>query len=282
MHADHRAFWLATAAFAAGRGEAARAWLAPLAAAAGAGSLGAAIERRLAEPPPLASAALGAAGTAIVAHAVAALADELHHGEKPRPRLRSVTGALVALNVAAFVVETAAGGATDVTTLFRLGAMAPVAVWAGEWWRPFSATFLHFGLAHLAFNAVGLLLFGPFVESRLGRARYALVYVLAGTGSMWGLALLGRAGLVPNEAIVVGASGSVMGVIGAQAAWMRRSWLSDRSAAARRRARDLVAVVALQSLIDLSLSPLTLAAHLLGFVLGVALVSATVSAPRTR
>jgi rhomboid protease GluP len=188
--------------------------------------------------------------------------------------LRSITAALAALNALAFVVESVAGGATDIETLYRLGAMSPSAVWAGEWWRPFSATFLHFGVAHLLFNLVGLVLFGPSVEARLGRWRYLALYLLSGAGSMWGLAILGHLRLVPDASIVVGASGSLMGVMGALAGWLARSWRVDRAAAARRRARDLALALAIQSAIDVSLSGVTLAAHLFGFALGFASAAA--------
>jgi len=66
------------------------------------------------------------------------------------------TQVLVALNTLVFLVEIAFGGGTDLDTLYRLGAMFPPAVRAGEWWRLGAALFLHYGALHLSMNMFAL------------------------------------------------------------------------------------------------------------------------------
>ncbi|MEO0558531.1 MAG: rhomboid family intramembrane serine protease [Bacteroidota bacterium] len=46
-----------------------------------------------------------------------------------------------------------------------------------EWSRWVTAGFVHAGFMHLAFNMWALFLFGPYVETRIGPVRYALMYL---------------------------------------------------------------------------------------------------------
>jgi membrane associated rhomboid family serine protease len=69
--------------------------------------------------------------------------------------------------------------------------------------------FLHFGPLHLGLNMLALWWFGSAVETVLGRGRYLLLYIVSG--------LAGSAGaLIANpNALTVGASGAIFGILGA-------------------------------------------------------------------
>ncbi len=105
----------------------------------------------------------------------------------------------------------------DGVDLVRIGASFHAAVRAGEWWRLWSAMFLHGGetlgqgLVHLGLNMYGLFLLGWFVEPMFGRGRFLVIYAVAG--------LVGNLASVVNpnpEAVLsLGASGAVMGLLGA-------------------------------------------------------------------
>src|SRR5262249_31184537 len=96
-----------------------------------------------------------------------------------------VTPILILFNLVMFAAEASLGGVENLDTLYRLGAVFPPAVWAGEWWRYIAALFLHFGWPHLAMNMAALWLLGPFMEFALGFWRYLLVYLLAGIAGPW-------------------------------------------------------------------------------------------------
>ncbi|MEL7363101.1 MAG: rhomboid family intramembrane serine protease [Bacteroidota bacterium] len=79
-----------------------------------------------------------------------------------------------------------------------------------EWYRFFTAGFLHVGIAHLAFNMITLFFFGPVVEGILGPARFALLYI----GSDVAANALTIARHRKNPAYsAVGASGAISGVV---------------------------------------------------------------------
>ena len=127
-----------------------------------------------------------------------------------------VTLSLIAVNVAMFVV-TAIGAATEgfspldnnFSTLFARLDQLPVAVAAGEWWRPLTAAFLHIGPVHLALNMLAVLIFGSELERQLGRWRFLAVYLLSALGGAASIQLLGN----PIQP-VAGASTAIYGLLG--------------------------------------------------------------------
>jgi membrane associated rhomboid family serine protease len=122
-----------------------------------------------------------------------------------------VTKILIGINVGVYLLELAMGGQVNGTgnRIYENGALYGPLVAAGDWWRLFTAMFLHYGPIHLAFNMLALWFFGGAVEQAIGRSRYLLVYVVSG--------LAGSAGALvftPNS-VTVGASGAIFGILGA-------------------------------------------------------------------
>ena len=93
------------------------------------------------------------------------------------------------------------------------GVMDPGLVRHGEWWRLFTAVWLHADASHLASNAVfGFILLG-LAMGRFGTGVGLLTAYLAGAGGNLAVWLLSNAG--PGS---LGASGMVMGALGLLAA----------------------------------------------------------------
>ena len=122
-----------------------------------------------------------------------------------------VTKTLIAVNVAVYLLELAAGGQINGTgnEIYRQGVLFGPEVANGDWWRLFTAMFLHYGPIHLGLNMLALWWFGAAVEQALGRWRYLLLYIVSG--------LAGSAGalLFSPESLTVGASGAIFGILGA-------------------------------------------------------------------
>jgi rhomboid protease GluP len=175
---------------------------------------------------------------------------------------------ILGLNLLMFALEIRAGGSTDQFALYRLGALVPIAVREGQWWRLVSSLFLHFGPVHLLMNMLALWFLGPFTEFALGFKKFLLVYFVAGIGSM---SIVMRFASGPHgEQITVGASGSLMGLVGATGALMLKGWLRQKATIARRRLFDVIMIVILQTMFDSIVPHVSMAAHLSGVVLGFA------------
>jgi rhomboid protease GluP len=80
----------------------------------------------------------------------------------------------------------------------------------GQWWRLFTALFIHFGVVHLALNMWALWDVGRLVEQLYGRWRFAVLYAVSGLlGNLLSLVLHG------NQAVSGGASGAIFSLYGA-------------------------------------------------------------------
>jgi rhomboid protease GluP len=128
-----------------------------------------------------------------------------------------ITPIIINLNILVFVVMVFAG----------LGLLSfradDLVVWGanyrpyttnGQWWRLLTNIFLHGGLMHVVANMYGLLFVGIFLEPRLGRLRYTLVYlvtgIIASATSLWWHA----------DTVSIGASGAIFGLYGISLAMM--------------------------------------------------------------
>ncbi|MEO8055181.1 MAG: rhomboid family intramembrane serine protease [Acidobacteriota bacterium] len=130
-----------------------------------------------------------------------------------------VTRLLLALNVAAFVLELLQGDRLDAfvnTFAFVPARFFHPELFAG--WTVgasvvtiFTAMFLHGGFLHLAGNMLFLWIFGDNVEDALGHGRFLLFYLVCGVTATLLQALLSPASTIPN----LGASGAIAGVLGA-------------------------------------------------------------------
>lgn len=125
-------------------------------------------------------------------------------------RLMPVTVALVLANiVVSLLVYLAFGGITDLGALIASGANLKSATLDGEWWRLASSMFLHVGVAHLALNLYGLWVLGRLIEQTHGSLRTLAVYGVSGVIGALASTYFG------GSTTAVGASGAVMGLMGA-------------------------------------------------------------------
>lgn len=123
------------------------------------------------------------------------------------------TYGLLALLAVIFLYEGGIAGNPSLTRLVSLGAQVNGYVLLdGQWWRIFTAMFLHFSWIHILFNGWSLYVMGQLVEPVLGTRNYLFVYVLGGV--MGGLLSLA---LYPLNVVMVGASGAIFGLLGATA-----------------------------------------------------------------
>jgi rhomboid protease GluP len=134
-------------------------------------------------------------------------------------KIAYITYILIALNLLIYALEIKLGGSQSALALERLGALIPQKILAGEWWRLIGANFLHYGSFHLATNMLALFFIGRLIELSLGAKYYLTIYLFSGIGSMLTFTLLAfRLGL--DNAFLVGASAAIMGLIGANLAYI--------------------------------------------------------------
>ncbi len=133
-------------------------------------------------------------------------------------------------------------------------AMWPAAVHHGQWYRLFTAAFLHANIEHILFNMLTLAIVGSPVEAELGKLRFVALYVLSAVGGSVGSYLLSSA----NE-IGVGASGAIFGLMGAYFVLARRrGW----------EVGNIVALIVVNLVIGFASTTIDWRAHLGGMITG--------------
>lgn len=182
-------------------------------------------------------------------------------------RATPATWLLCLLLGAVFAIEMQ-GGADDIDNLVKLGALVvPVELTPGEGWRRISAGFLHFGVLHLTMNMAALVLLGRWLERSLGTLRMALCYLTSTLVSI-GLFPFFAAATLAQPQVVVGASGGVMGLLGALlgVAFIGRTRGTSRLVASQ--LNVLLMLVAMQVVFDYQTPMVSSLAHTLGLAAG--------------
>ena len=178
-----------------------------------------------------------------------------------------VTLTLIGLCAVSYVLQLAVPGWTS------RWAFSPVAG-AFEPWRFLTAAFLHSPsqVFHILFNMIALWMVGPYLESTLGRARFATLYLVSALGGSVGAVVLAPLTDTWTTALV-GASGAVFGLFGAVLVVLRRTG---------RDARSMIGIIVINGVLGFVLPGIAWQAHLGGLVTGALLGAAYAYAPRER
>ena len=181
---------------------------------------------------------------------------------RPLARPRSVTSAILAVNIVVFAVDWVLGLAGRPDTLLEGGAMVPLLVANGEWWRLLTAIFLHIGLFHLAFNSLALLIFGGLIEEAFGSARMLAVYLVTGFFASVTSFTFGSAGVA-----AAGASGAIFGMLGA---WLAYNLRRRSLGVARANVQGALFLIGINLVFGFTVPGIDNLAHIGGLVSGVA------------
>ena len=188
-----------------------------------------------------------------------------------RPAWATVTGAIIALNAAAFIVMAGFLGAgwiqpADITAYIKYGANNGAATTDGQWWRLLTSMFMHYGILHVALNMWALFNTGLFLEKLQGRALFAITYL--GSGLAGGFASILWNG---DRVWSAGASGAVFGVIGGIIGFTLRERQSIPRPVLRRMTSSSLAFAGYNILFGFSIPGIDNAAHLGGLAGGIGL-----------
>jgi membrane associated rhomboid family serine protease len=125
-----------------------------------------------------------------------------------------------------------------------------------EYWRLITGGFLHAGFLHIAFNMYLLWILGQMLEPVLGSARFAALYF---TALLWGS--FGALVVEPN-ALTVGASGAVFGLMGAAAVELYRRGINPFQT-------QIGMLIILNLVLSFAISGISIGGHIGGLVGGI-------------
>lgn len=172
-----------------------------------------------------------------------------------------ITFTILLVLLAVFLLEVLLGGSENNVVLYRLGAMYnPLVAIGHQWWRLFTAQFLHIGLLHIAANAVMIYYMGQVMEPLMGHLRFLLAYLLSGVGGN----LLGFA-FSSDQSLSAGASTSLFGLFGALIAL---GAVNKNNQAISYFAKQALALAVINILLDLFMPNIDIFGHLGGLISG--------------
>ncbi|HEV2567725.1 rhomboid family intramembrane serine protease [Sphingomonas sp.] len=189
-----------------------------------------------------------------------------------------VTQSIVIATIAAFLLVAIAGWGASASLYggfipARVSGLLQVPGALPVWLTPLSATLLHAGLMHIAFNMLMFLYIGRFTENVIGGAASAVLYV----AGAYAAALLHWA-IDPLQTVpMVGASGAISATFGAYAVFYGRDrtrGVGPLSGYAVRIIWLASAWIFVQSLIGIAAfggGQVAIFAHIGGFIIGLAL-----------
>ncbi|MDG4791074.1 rhomboid family intramembrane serine protease [Micromonospora sp. WMMD1102] len=200
-----------------------------------------------------------------------------------------VTKTLIAINVALILISiyTARSGDAVAGAGFGglLGGETPLTSWggvlgldwfgpfgteegiaAGEYYRLFTAMFLHYGLLHLLMNMWALWVLGRSLEATLGPLRFLALYLVAGVGGNVAAYLF----TAPYKT-TVGASTAIFGLFAALFVIMRRLGRDTSS---------VIPILVVNLVFTFAVPGISIAGHLGGLTAGAAMALVLAYAPR--
>ncbi|MFC7547044.1 rhomboid family intramembrane serine protease [Plantactinospora sp. GCM10030261] len=201
-----------------------------------------------------------------------------------------VTKTLIGLNLLMMLLSITSSGAGRSLAGGGLGGLmgsgTPLTVWgsilglaryqdftvhgiaSGEYYRLFTAMFLHYGLLHLLLNMWALWVLGRTLEAALGPARFLGLYLVAGLGGNVAAYLFSD----PAQQ-TVGASTAIFGLFGALFVIMRRLG---------RDTSGVLPILVINLVFTFAVPYISIAGHLGGLVLGTLMALVLAYAPRER
>ncbi|AYE38551.1 rhomboid family intramembrane serine protease [Companilactobacillus zhachilii] len=187
-----------------------------------------------------------------------------------------VTWTLLIITIGVFIIETLSGGSQNYQTLLLMGAKTNDLVQVGQWWRLITPIFLHIGIFHIFMNGFTLLYVGQILEPMVGHWRFFLIYMLSGI-----MGNLASFAFGANNAISAGASTSLFGMF---AAFLALGVIYRENRFLRELGKSFLGLIAINLLMDLTMSGIDIWGHVGGAIgglfLGYALGLPKISRPK--
>ena len=147
----------------------------------------------------------------------------------------------------------------------RVGPLAPCGVASGEYYRLFTAMFMHYGALHLLMNMYALWILGRSLEAFLGPVRFLALYLVAGLGGNV------AAYVFQPGALSAGASTAIFGLFAALFLVLRKLGLN---------AAAVLPIIIVNLVFTLTVPGISIAGHLGGLLTGTVAALGLAYAPK--
>ena len=181
------------------------------------------------------------------------------------------TYALIAINLAVYGVCVAQAGTGSFygfvdSPVFNSATLSPIDLAHHEYWRLITSGFLHLSPMHIAVNMFSLYILGTMLEPILGTGRFLQIYLTSLFGGSAAVALFAG-----ENTATAGASGAIYGLMGAMLVIVLKL---------KAPAGQVIAVIAINLVISISVPGISLVGHLGGLLFGALATVAVLYVPQ--
>lgn len=145
-------------------------------------------------------------------------------------------------------------------------------IYEGQWYRVITAIFTHVSFTHVLFNCFSLVIFGPWLESKLKKGKFIFIYLSTGI-----IANIATYYLQPLHYSHLGASGAIFGLFGVYLFILlyRKYLLTQMN-------KQTIQIIIVFSLIMTFVQPrINITAHLVGLLAGFVLATFVIPKKKT-
>jgi len=176
-----------------------------------------------------------------------------------------ITYSIIGLNVFVYLLSSFLSRdmmSMDMQVLVDMGALyGPLTVLKEQWWRLFTAMFLHGGMTHILMNMVSLYIIGRGAEMYFNTKSYLSIYLFSGLfGGVISL-------YMHPVSVGIGASGAIFGVFGALAGFFlaHREKIGEHTKAFM---KEFAIIIGINLVIGFSIESVDVSAHIGGLFIG--------------
>jgi membrane associated rhomboid family serine protease len=193
-----------------------------------------------------------------------------------------LTVALIAANVVVYALQARSSNLVAIMDSGTTGGSQPVqgsidghyGLWgpmvsSGEWWRLITSGFLHANVLHIGSNMLALFFIGRALEPALGSLRLGVIYFVSLAAGSLGVIVL------EPDALSIGASGAIFGLMGAFVMFARSRGISVMQS-------GIGPVILLNLAITFTIPGISIGGHLGGLAGGAAIASIMLELDRKR
>ena len=127
-----------------------------------------------------------------------------------RAKVPYVTYSLIAINLILFFIPAFFGSDFFYNSYLGRFCVSAKYIRAGEYWRLFTAMFMHGSIPHVLCNCYSLYVIGTQIENFYGKVKYLIIYIFSGfIGCLFSMLFLN------SNSASLGASGAIFGLMGA-------------------------------------------------------------------
>jgi membrane associated rhomboid family serine protease len=193
-----------------------------------------------------------------------------------------LTMALIAINIVVYALQARSSNVIVLMNSGTTGGSQPVqgsidghfGLWgpmvsSGEWWRLVTNGFLHANVLHIGSNMLALFFIGRALEPALGSLRLAVIYFVSLAAGSLGVMI------IEPDALSIGASGAIFGLMGAFVIYARSRGISIMQS-------GIGPVILLNLAITFTIPGIPVGGHLGGLAGGAAIAAIIVELDRSR